>query len=175
MDTACKEHDDTGVSIKPMSVSPSLFICGGGHIGQALARTGKRLGYKIVVIDDRPEYASEERFPGVDLYLVKEYTGVFNNIQVDRSGYIVIVTHGHQGDEAALTSALRTKAYYIGMIGSRKKVATIYAHLLEEGISQELIDKVHAPIGLPIQALTPSEIAISILAEITAVRRGLAK
>jgi xanthine dehydrogenase accessory factor len=110
-----------------------------------------------------------------DRCLVSEYAGVFDNIPVDRSGYIVIVTHGHQGDEAALASALRTEAAYIGMIGSRKKNATIYARLRARGIAQELIDRVHAPIGLAIGAFTPAEIAISILAEITAVRRGLIK
>ncbi len=174
MDTGGKGRDDTRVSSGPISSSPSLFICGGGHIGQVLAGIGKILGFKIIVIDNRPEYASTERFPGADRCLVSEYTGVFDKIPVDRSGHIVIVTHGHRGDEAALTSALHTEANYIGMIGSRKKVAIIFTHLLEKGIPQERIDRVHAPIGLPIDALTPSEIAISILAEIIAVRHGLA-
>jgi len=164
---------DVEVFIEPIVSAPTLYIFGGGHIGLPLAKMAKLVGFRIVIIDDRPEFANPERFPEAQLTLVEDYSlAVFSKLKIDKSSYIVIVTHGHKGDEAVLEEALATKARYIGMIGSRAKVKTVFSHLLAKGISQELLDKVHSPIGLAIHAETPEEIAASILAEIVKVRRS---
>ncbi len=163
---------DTEVFIEPILSVPTMYIFGGGHIALTLVKVGKLLGFKIVVIDDRPEYANAQRFPEAELTLVEDFAKAFQKLKVDKSSYIVVVTHGHKGDETALEGALATKAKYIGMIGSQTKNQTIFSHLLSKGISQEQLDRVHAPIGLNICALTPEEIAISIVAEIIKVRRS---
>jgi xanthine dehydrogenase accessory factor len=166
---------ETEILIEPILTFPSLYICGGGHIGLALAKMGKLLNYRVTVIDDRPEYANPARFPEAEQCIVHEYADVFTGLQVDRSSLIAIVTHGHKGDEAALISALNTPALYIGMIGSKKKVASTFAHLREKGISPQQLSRVHAPIGIEIYGQTPEEIAVSIIAEIIAVRRAPVK
>jgi len=163
---------DVEIFIEPLLAEPTLYICGGGHIGLALAKMGRLLGFKITVIDDRPEYANTGRFPEAEQTRVSDYDKAFSGLNIDRSGYIIIVTHGHKGDTAALASALGTQARYIGMIGSKKKVASCYEQLREKGFAREQLDKVHAPIGLEIYSQTPEEIAVSIMAEIIAVRRG---
>ena len=160
------------VFVEPLLSTPSLYILGGGHIGLVLANIGKIAGFKIIVIDNRPEYASAARFPEADQTIVAEYSEVFEKLAIDSSSYIVIITHGHKGDEASLAEALGTKAKYIGMIGSKKKNAAVFEHLVKKGFPREQLEKVHAPIGLSIYAQTPEEIAISIMAEIIAVRRA---
>jgi xanthine dehydrogenase accessory factor len=162
---------DAEVFIEPILSAPSLYICGGGHIGLVLAKIGKLLGFRVIVIDDRPEYANAERFPDADQTVVSEYKDTFTNVNVDRSSYIVIATHGHKGDETALAGALGTPARYIGMIGSRKKVEAVYVRLCKKGFSREQLGGIHSPIGLDIYAQTPEEIAVSIIAEIIAARR----
>ncbi len=163
---------DMEVFIEPILQSQTLYIFGGGHISLPLAKIGKLLGFKIAVIDDRAEFASPRRFPEAELILAEDFNKAFSELQIDKTGYIVIITRGHQYDEMVLEWALGTQARYIGMIGSKTKNKTIFSHLLAKGISQELLDKVHAPIGLEIHAQTPEEIAVSILAEIIKVRRS---
>jgi xanthine dehydrogenase accessory factor len=163
---------DVEIFIEPILSTPTIYIFGGGHIGLALTRIAKPLGFKIVVVDDRPEFASPERFPEAEETIVGDFGEVFSKLKIDRSSYIVITTHGHKGDEAALKGALGTKARYVGMIGSRSKIKEIYSHLREKGFSQKQLDHVHSPIGLKIFAQTPEEIAVSIMAEIIAVRRA---
>jgi len=163
---------DAEVFIEPILSVPTMYIFGGGHIALTLVKVGKLLGFKIVVIDDRPEYANAQRFPEAELTLAEDFAKAFQKLKIDKSSYIVVVTHGHKGDETVLEGALATKAKYIGMIGSKTKNQTIFSHLLSKGISQEQLDRVHAPIGLNIYALTPEEIAISIVAEIIKVRRS---
>lgn len=175
-----KEGEDTGMIcggnlemlIEPVLVEPSLFIFGGGHIGLALAKMARLAGFKIVLIDDRSEFATPQRFPEAERTLVTDFGGAFSKLTVRSSDYIVIITHGHRGDEVVLEQALKTEAKYIGMIGSTKKNETIFSHLRAKGVSQELMDKVYTPIGLKINAQTPAEIAVSILAEIVKVRRS---
>lgn len=162
---------DVEIFIEPILPPPSLYICGGGHIGLALTKIGKLCGFRVIVIDDRPEYASKERFPEADQTVVSAYEDVFSVVKVGQSDYIVIVTHGHKGDEVALAGALRTPARYIGMIGSRKKIASVYDRLVKKGISCEALNRVHSPIGLNICAQTPEEIAVSIMAEVITIRR----
>ena len=163
---------DAEIFIEPILSAPTLYIFGGGHIALPLAKMGKLTGFKIAVIDDRAEFANPQRFPEAELTLAEDYAKAFQKLKIDKSNYIVIVTHGHKGDETALEGALATEAKYIGMIGSKTKNKAIFSHLLAKGIPQEQLDKVHAPIGLEIYAQTPEEIAVSILAEIIKVRRS---
>ena len=125
-----------------------------------------------MVIDDRPEFANPERFPEAELTLAEDFAKSFQKLKINKLSYIVIVTHGHEGDETVLEGALATEAKYIGMIGSRAKNQTVFSNLLAKGIPQEQLDRVHAPVGLNIHAQTTEEIAISILAEIIQVRRS---
>jgi xanthine dehydrogenase accessory factor len=162
---------DVEVFIEPILQEPKLFIFGGGHIALALSKMAKMVGLRIVVIDNRADYASPQRFPEAEATVVTDYAQAFSNLEIDNISYIVIVTHGHQGDEVVLERAVKTEAKYIGMIGSRRKNKVIFDHLLAKGIPQDLIDRVHAPIGLEINASTSEEIAVSILAEIVKVRR----
>jgi xanthine dehydrogenase accessory factor len=163
---------DTDVFIEPILTQPTLYIFGGGHIALALAKMGKLCGFKITVVDDRADFAQAERFPEADVILAKDFNKSFSKIKIDRLSYIVIVTHGHKHDEVVLEWAVGTPAKYVGMIGSKTKNKTIFTHLRARGISQEQLDRVHAPIGLEIGAQTPEEIAVSILAEIIKARRS---
>jgi xanthine dehydrogenase accessory factor len=177
---AAKEAGEVGmicggeleVFIEPILTTPALYVFGGGHIALSLARMGKLVGFNITVIDDRAEFAHAERFPEADVILAEDFTRSFPKLKIDKLSYIVIVTHGHQHDEVVLEWAVGTPARYIGMIGSKTKNETIFAHLLARGISREQLDRVHAPIGLEIEAQTPEEIAVSILAELIKVRRS---
>jgi xanthine dehydrogenase accessory factor len=180
MSLTAKEAEEAGmicggeleVFIEPILTAPTLYIFGGGHISLPLAKIGKLLGFKIAVIDDRAEFASAERFPEAEIVLAENFKKAFPRLKVDKSSYIVIVTHGHQHDEIVLNWAMGTPAKYIGMIGSQTKVKTIFSHLLAKGVPQERLASVHSPIGLEIEAQTPEEIAVSILAEIIKVRRS---
>lgn len=175
-----KEGGDTGmvcggdveVFVEPILPAPTLFIFGGGHIALCLASMAKMAGFKIVVVDDRLEFANPERFPEAEQTLVTDFAQACSQLEIDESGYIVIVTYAHKCDEVALEGALRTRAKYIGMIGSRTKNKVIFSHLQDKGISPELLNKVQAPIGLEINAQTPEEIAVSILAQLIKVRRS---
>jgi len=163
---------DTEVFIEPILSSPTLYIFGGGHISLPLAKIGKILGFKITVIDDRAEFANPRRFPEAELILAEDFSTAFSKLKINKSSYIVIVTRGHQYDELVLELALKTEPRYIGMIGSKTKNKAVFSHLLAKGISQEQLNKVHAPIGLEIFAQTPEEIAVSILAEVIKARRS---
>jgi len=160
------------IFVEPIMPSATLYIFGGGHVSLPVARIGKQLGFKIVVIDDREEYVNPERFPGVAITLVEDFSDVLSRLKPAKSGYILIITRDHQTDELVLEQVLKTQTRYIGMMGSRNKIKTIFAHLVAKGIAQEQLDKIHAPIGLDIHAQTPEEIAVSILAEIIKVRRS---
>jgi xanthine dehydrogenase accessory factor len=163
---------DLEVFIEPILASPTLYIFGGGHISLSLARIGKMLGFKIAIIDDRPDFANAERFPEAEMVLAGDFDKSFSKLKIDKTSYIVIVTRGHQHDELVLEWAIGTPAKYVGVIGSKTKVKTTYSHLLAKGVSKETLDSVHSPIGLDIGAQTPEEIAVSILAEIIKVRRS---
>ncbi len=159
------------VFVEPILSQPTLYIFGGGHISLSLAKIGKIIGFRIVVIDERPEFANRDRFPEADEILFKDFTDIFSQLRTDKSSYLVIVTRSHLSDKAVLEWAIGTEAAYIGMIGSKKKVNTIFSNLRSKGISDDLLKNVHAPIGVDIDAETPEEIAVSILAEIIKARR----
>jgi xanthine dehydrogenase accessory factor len=166
---------DTEVFIEPVTAAPRLFIFGAGHIGAPLSRMAAMTDFKVVVVDDRPEYATRERFPDAMEFVIADFKSAFEKIKVSPGSFVVIVTHGHKGDETVLEGALRTPAKYIGMIGSRTKNQAVYGHLLAKGFTQAELDRVHAPIGLNIRAQTPEEIAVAILGEMIQVRRAPAQ
>jgi len=152
--------------------SETVYIFGAGHCGMALAPVLRVVGFRVVVIDDRAEFANAKRFPDADEIYAPEKIDAdfFDTLKINKNGYIVIVTRGHVHDEVALRGALRTDAGYVGMIGSRKKRESIYERLLSDGYTQADIDRTYSPIGMPIGADTPEEIAISIAAQIIKVR-----
>jgi xanthine dehydrogenase accessory factor len=160
------------VFLEPILPAETLYLFGAGHLSQSTAAMARMLGFRVVVIDPRPEYNNNGRFPGADSLVVEEYENSFSKLNVDENTYIVIYTPGHVSDEKCLQFAIGTAAKYVGMIGSKKKVKEIKERLRKKGVSQQQLDGVHAPIGLEINAQTPEEIAVSILAEITKVRRS---
>jgi xanthine dehydrogenase accessory factor len=169
-------RDDLGGSVElfvePILADPILYIFGGGHVSAQIIPLASRVGFKVEVIDDRPEFADPAKFPDAAKVHQFPFEGVLGKIPVDESSYLVIVTRGHIHDKTVLEQCLGTKAKYIGMIGSRRKKAMIYEKLLEEGFTKSDLDRVHAPIGLNIGAETPEEIAVSIVAELIQVRAG---
>lgn len=161
------------VFLEPILSPETLYLFGAGHISQSTAAIGEMLGFRVIVIDPRPEYNNVERFPDADSLVVEEYNSAFPKLDVGENSYIVIYTTGHVLDEQCLQFAAGTKAKYIGMIGSKKKVKEVKERLLQKEVSQQQLDRVYAPIGMEIGAETPEEIAISILAEIIRVKKGL--
>ncbi len=159
------------VFVEPILPQPTLYIFGGGHISMALAQTAHTAGFAIGVVDDREQFVDRERFPMAQVTYAN-FDEAFAKLQPNASSYVVIVTRGHRDDMRVLQWAVGTKARYIGMIGSKRKVLSVYAALTRQGLASEKFDRVHAPVGLEIGALTPGEIAVSITAELTAVRRG---
>jgi len=162
------------VFVEPILPTSSIFIFGGGHIALPLAQFAKALGFAVVVIDDREEFASRERFPTADEVKAGDFYNIIKSIEFHSDDCVVIITHGHQHDEVVLKECLskKNRAGYIGMIGSKAKVTTVHAHLKQQGVSEESLASVNAPIGLDIGAKTPAEIAISIMAEIVAQKYG---
>lgn len=151
---------------------PKIIVVGGGHIALPLVRVAKLLDFEVVVVDDRPQFASSERFPDADEILVGPYRETLASVTIHRDTHVVLVTRGHVHDQSCLELVLDSPAAYIGMIGSRKRVRTVMQHLKEKGYDAKRLERVYAPIGLDIAAETPSEIALAIMAEITNVRRG---
>jgi xanthine dehydrogenase accessory factor len=150
-----------------------LIVCGGGHVGLAVAQAGLFLGFRVTVIDDRAEFVARARFPDERIQLIADdFVAALQSLQITPASHLVIVTRGHKHDEICLQEVIDKPARYIGMIGSRRRTTTIRAHLKREGVSDELLRRVAAPIGLDIGAQTPEEIALAILAEIVMLRRG---
>jgi xanthine dehydrogenase accessory factor len=159
------------VFVEPILPQPVAYIFGGGHISMALAKSASAAGFGIVVIDDREQFANKERFPmAQELYT--SYEDAFARLVPNAASYLVIVTRGHRDDMRVLAWAVRTRARYIGMIGSKRKVISVNQALEKEGYGPEEFSRVYAPMGLEIGALSPEEIAISITAELVAVRRN---
>jgi xanthine dehydrogenase accessory factor len=159
------------IFIEPILPPPTLYIFGAGHISLSISKMAKMVGFRVVVIDDRAEFANPERFPEADQILAQDFSATLPRLRIDDSSYIAIVTRGHQFDEKVLEWAVQTEARYIGMIGSKKKNEVVFAHLRSRGISREKLEQVHAPIGLDIGAETPEEIAVSIVAELIRIKR----
>jgi xanthine dehydrogenase accessory factor len=159
------------IFIEPILPPADLYIFGAGHVAASLYKVARIAGFDISIIDDREVYASRERFPEAREILAEDFDQAASKITPSDSSYIVIVTRGHRDDMRMLRWAVQTRARYIGMIGSRRKTITIFKELQAEGLAAELFDRVHAPVGLDIGAITPEEIAVSITAELIAVRR----
>ena len=151
----------------------TLVIAGAGHIAQPLAAMGKILGFNITVLDDRDEFCNKERFPQADQCLVGDIPELLQNMRITKNTFVVIVTRVHAQDQDALEKTLRSPAAYLGMIGSKNKVKTIFDNLKAKGFSTEDLEKVHAPIGLAIGAKTAEEIALSILAQVVSVKHSV--
>ncbi len=159
--------------VEPHAPSPRLVIAGAGHIGRAVAHLGRLLNFEIVVIDDRPELADAGRFPEGSRIVVADAAQALRRLPLGPAAYVVIVTRGHRGDEGALRACIRRKAAYVGMIGSGRKVGLLRERFLQKGwCSPAEWGRVRTPIGLPIGSRTVEEIAVSIAAELVAVRRG---
>jgi xanthine dehydrogenase accessory factor len=148
----------------------TVYCLGAGHVAVPTARLASLAGFRVVVVDDRPDYASAERFPEASQIIVAGFERAFDGLEIDGDSFIVIVTRGHRYDRAVLEQALRTPAGYIGMIGSRTKRDAIYTALADAGVKKERLEQVHSPIGVDIGAETPEEIAVSIVAEMIKVR-----
>ena len=151
---------------------PSVFIFGAGHIAVPLAHIAEMVGFAVTVVDDRADFANRERFPTADAVMVAGAPDAFSALPIGEDDYVVAVTRGHVMDEEVVAGALRARARYVGMIGSRRKVAQVRERLRARGFSDDDLDRVHAPIGLDIGADTVEEIAVSIVAELIRERRG---
>ncbi len=161
------------VFFEVMLAPPKLIVVGAGHIAVPLAKMAKVLDFHVTVIDDRLLYANRERFPDADQVLVGDMAKMLKQMTLTPSCYVALLTRGHMYDEACLREIIHSEAKYIGMIGSRRRVKACFQRFRdEENIAEEIIQRVHAPIGLDIATETPAEIALSILAEVTKVRRG---
>ncbi len=157
--------------IEYISRKPMLVLFGGGHVSYYLSKIASLNGFSITVIDDRPEYANRERFPEAERVIAGDYGEVTDSLTLDGNTYIVIQTRGHEIDKEVLKRVINSNAVYISMIGSRRKVNLIFRRLREEGIPEDLLRRVRAPVGLDIGSETPPEIAVSIMAQIIMERR----
>lgn len=165
-------HPTVQIFIEPIESDAVLYLFGAGHVSTFVASLAKMVGFRVSVIDDRAEFASRARFPAADEILVCDFVAAFQRMQVSPPPYIAIITRGHTHDQRVLRAALliQPQPAYIGMIGSLRKRDLIYRSLLEEGIERARLECVHSPIGIPIRAEGPEEIAISIVAELIRVR-----
>ncbi len=163
------------VFIEPIEASPAVYIFGAGHVGYYLAKMAHEAGFGVHVIDDRAAFANTERFPFAASVVVDDIPDWLAKTEIPPTAYAVIVTRGHRNDLDALRALAPRDLRYIGLIGSRAKVARLYDQLLAEtNLDPALLERIHAPIGLDLGAVTPQEIAVSITAELIAVRRGKA-
>ena len=159
-----------GTFVEDFKTSTSAYIFGGGHVALALDPVLRHIDFETTIIDDRAEYANNERFPESRTIVCDSFDHCFDEIEPDEDSFLIIVTRGHRGDLQVLRQALRKPHAYLGMIGSRHKNSILYEQLLSEGFTQEELDKVHTPIGLSIKSETPEEIGVSIAAEMILVR-----
>jgi xanthine dehydrogenase accessory factor len=160
------------VFIEPVLPVPVLYLFGGGHVAGNTYKVARAAGFDVVIVDDRETYANRERFPEAREVLAEDFDAACAKLSPSESSYIVIVTRGHRDDMRVLRWAVTTPARYIGMIGSKRKTIAIYKELINEGMEPSLFERVSAPVGLEIGAVTPEEIAVAIVAELIAVRRG---
>jgi xanthine dehydrogenase accessory factor len=159
------------IFVEPILPASVLYIFGAGHVAHNLYKIARIAGFDVIIADDRESYANSERFPEAREIYSGEFDSTFEKLSPGESSFIVIVTRGHSDDMRVLRWAVETPARYVGMIGSKRKVITIYKELQNEGLAPEKFDHVHAPVGLDIGAITPEEIAVAVVAEMIAVRR----
>jgi xanthine dehydrogenase accessory factor len=159
------------IFVEPILPPALLYIFGAGHVALSLCESATRVGFDVIVADDRTSYATQERFPAARKVHACGFDEAMTKLDPNESSYIVIVTRGHRDDMRILRWAVQTRARYVGMIGSKRKVIEIFRALRNEGLPAHLFDRVHAPVGLDIGAVTPEEIAVAITAELIANRR----
>jgi xanthine dehydrogenase accessory factor len=159
------------IFIEPVLPPASLYIFGAGHVAHSLYKTARNAGFEVTVIDDRENYANRERFPEAKEVIAEDFEKAMARLSPSQTSFVVIVTRGHRDDMRVLRWAVQCPAGYVGMIGSKRKVITIFRELVKEGIPEHRFERVHAPVGFDIGAITPEEIAVSITAELIGVRR----
>jgi len=159
------------VFVEPVLPPAILYVFGAGHVAVNLCLSAANAGFEVTVTDDRSSYATKERFPAAREIHALDFEEATDKLDPNESSYIVIVTRGHRDDMRILRWAVQTRARYVGMIGSKRKVIEIFKTLQQEGVPAHLFDRVHAPVGIDIGAITPEEIAVAITAELIAVRR----
>jgi xanthine dehydrogenase accessory factor len=158
------------IFLEPLNPAPQLLIFGAGHIGTVLAQIVKTMEFNVTVIDNRPDFANRDRLPWVDEVIAGEYLDAMEKIDFNESTYVVILTHKHAHDFEVIEKCMQKPHRYVGMIGSKKKVETVFNKLRKKGIGDDAIKSIHAPIGMDIAANTPAEIAIAISAQLVSVR-----
>jgi len=161
------------VFIEPVEGTPTLCVFGAGHVAQPLARMAKAAGFRVEVADDRVKFANRELFPDADQIVVDGFAEAAARMTLGRNTYAVVVTRGHKGDADALQAVIGKGLRFVGLLGSKPKAVHVFAQLEERGVPLSELASVHVPIGVDIGAVTPEEIAVSILAEMIAVRRGV--
>ena len=171
----CALGETAEVFIEPFLPEPVLYVFGGGHVGGQICALAKNVGFRVVLIDDRPMFANPERHPQADECLVAGMEEVFADLPIDDQSYIIAATRGHQHDEIVVEGAIKTPARYIGMLGSERKKLILWQRIAERGGDSQRLDAVFAPIGFNIGADTPAEIAVSVVAELIEQRRGTPK
>src|SRR6056297_359701 len=160
------------IYIEPLTDNPRLVLFGAGHIANQVSKIASLMDFEITVVDDREDFLNKDRFPEADHTIVQKYTDFLKDFKVEKNDYIVIITRGHQFDYDVLREVIDTKAKYVGMIGSSKKIKEVFDKLREvDKTSEEQLNTVYTPIGLDIGAETTSEIAVAIIGEIVKVRR----
>jgi len=160
------------IFVEPVVPQPRAFIFGGGHVSKSISKVANLAGFATVIVDDREAFANPERFPEADETYAEEYESVFPKLSVTSSSYLIIVTRGHRDDMRVLRWAVTTPARYISMIGSKRKTISVIHELEKEGIPRDAFERVFAPMGLDIGAESPEEIAVSVVAEMIAMRRS---
>ena len=172
--TTCRQVKGQSYVIESIRPPATIYLVGAGHVAKEIARMASRVGFRICVFDDRSKFANPTRFPqAADIGICPEFRDLFSESKPAAGSYIVIVTRGHRFDKRALAQALQTRAGYIGMIGSRRKKEHIFKALVDEGFKRRDLEKVFCPIGLPIEAETPAEIGVSVVAQLIQHRAGL--
>jgi len=161
------------IFVEPILATPTLYLFGGGHVSLSVSKVANLAGFDIVVSDDREAFANPERFPQAVATHAGLWEEIFQQIAPNDLSYIVIATRGHKGDLDCLRWAVSTQARYVGMVGSKRKLAEFFKILAAEGVPADRLEQVHSPVGLDIGALTPEEIAVAIVAEMIAVRRNV--
>lgn len=165
-------HDATSIYIEVVESKPVFLIVGAGHIGKCLAKLADFLDFHVAVLDDREDFANSENIPEADEILCEDFEEAIDRYPINANTSIVMVSRGHKQDEISLRRCLGRGAGYLGMIGSKRRTATVIQHLTEEGYDPEELARIRTPIGLRIGAETPEEIAVSIMAEVIMLRRG---
>jgi xanthine dehydrogenase accessory factor len=160
------------IFIEAYTTPPRLILAGGGHVSKAIAPIASSVGFRITVIDDRPEFANAERFPMADEVYTEDFVPALERLPINANTFIVIATRGHRYDDTALEAAALSRASYVALLGSKRKTIMIYEALVDRGVSIDRISEIRAPSGLRINARTPEEIAVSLVAEMLLFKLG---